>query len=280
MVDNLQNSSMGLLDSLNFWLNVYAIVLTLIGALFSTKRLSRFWKTRHLRRVWGIKDGDYVVVVCSELDEPQQRQNIEPREFIYSLKYGDVDAFFEVIITLLRLFPKIKLRIMSSGEAQNSKVNLDQHLVLVGGPDYNSITARFLKNKTTQFQYLSPYLSEASKTYPQEIVLFDTKNKTEHCANTDENDFGYFERIRNPNNPENKVVLLGGCHTIGVTAAVKAFSMAESEQGEIPKMVLENAKKLAKRISSESQFSVLVAAERVGQTINTPIVKSTNITVR
>ena len=58
--------------------------------------LRNYWRTRHLRKVWGIKNGDQVIVVCSELDEPEARQQVEPREFIYSYKYGDLDAYIEV----------------------------------------------------------------------------------------------------------------------------------------------------------------------------------------
>lgn len=58
---------------------------------------------------------------------------------------------------------------------------------------------------------------------------------------------------------------------------IKAFSMLESEQGEIPEVVLKNARVVARKISKKKPFSVFVQVERVGQTINTPIVKEANI---
>jgi hypothetical protein len=265
-------------ENISLGIKLYALIISIVGAFWSTKRLSRFWKTRHLRKVWGIKDGDYVVIVCSELDEPDERQNIEPREFIYNMKYGDVDAYFEVMITLLRLFPRIKLRVLSAGEAEKTRVDLANHLILIGGPDYNEMTKRILKKGITQYSYRSPYVEEQSSNYPDEIVIYHLSTNKEFCEFTDERDYGYFERVINPNNPESQIVLIGGCHTIGVTAAVKAFSMAESEQGEIPRVVLANAKMVSKKISRKSEFSVLVAAERVGQTINVPIVRDENIT--
>jgi len=280
MIDSLRTMPATIVEVISLWVKIYALLVSVIAGIFSTKRLARFWKTRHLRKVWGIKDGDYVIIVCSEMDEPEKRQKIEPREFIYNLKYGDVDAYFEVVVTLLRLFPKIKLRIMSSGEAIASKMDLERHLILIGGPDYNEITAGILKKNLTQFQYRSPDMQEVSTHYPNEIVLFDSVKKRELCELDYEKDFGYFERVKNPNNPNNKIILLGGCHTIGVTSAVKAFSLADSEHGEIPKMVLLNARKVAKVITSKSEFSVLVSAEQVGQTISVPVVEQKNITVR
>jgi hypothetical protein len=93
-------------------------------------------------------------------------------------------------------------------------------------------------------------------------------------------DYGYFERIPNPQNPKSRVILLGGCHTIGVAGAVKAFSMAESEDGEIPSPVLANAALVARKVGNAERFSVLVEVERIGQTITVPLVREDRITVR
>ncbi|MDP3028215.1 MAG: hypothetical protein Q8O04_01695 [Deltaproteobacteria bacterium] len=267
-------------DYIHLLLVAVAVVLIIIEVISKTKKIARFWRTRHIRKVWGIKNHDYVIVVCSELDDPEERQNVEPREFIYNLKYGDVDAYFEVIITLLRLYPNIKLSILSAGEAEKTRFDLARHLILIGGPDYNSITGRILRKNITQFDYRSPYVEQKSFEHPEEIVIYDKINDKEYCELTDEKDFGYFEKIKNPNNPEKQIILIGGCHTLGVTGAVKAFSMAESEQGEIPTIVLKNAQTVAKKISKDSEFSVLISAERIGQTINTPLIDSSIITVK
>jgi hypothetical protein len=268
-------------NTLALVVTVYAILLSLVEAFVSTKKLKRLWKTRHLRKVWGIKDGDSVVIVCSELEDPGERQNIEPpREFIYNLKFGDLDAYIEVVVTILRLFPNVKLRVMSSGEAQSAPINLARHLILLGGPDYNAMTARILGMNATQITYRSPYVDRRSERYPEEIVLYHTVLDCESCYTTKEHDFGYFERIKNPNDPASKVILLGGCHTIGVTGAAKAFSMFENEQGEISKLVLKNARTTAKRISRNSEFAVLVDVELSAQTITVPVVRDSNIAVR
>ncbi|MBI4683912.1 MAG: hypothetical protein HY755_01810 [Nitrospirae bacterium] len=267
------------LENIHLLLVAAAVIFIIVEVISKAKKIARFWRTRHLRKVWGIKNRDYVIVVCSELDNPEERQNVEPREFIYNLKYGDVDAYFEVVITLLRLYPNIKLRVLSAGEAENTRIDLTRHLILIGGPDYNSITETILEKGITQFDYRSPYVKEKSTKNPEEIVVYDKLNDKEYCELTDKKDFGYFEKIRNPNNPEKQILLIGGCHTLGVTGAVKAFSMAESEQGEIPTIVLKNAKAVAKKIPKGSDFSVLISAERMGQTINVPVVDVNKITI-
>lgn len=259
--------------------NAYALVVSVVGVVLSTRKLRRLWRTRHLRRVWGIKNGDRVIVVCSELDDPESRQQVEPREFIYSLKYGDVDAYIEVLVTLLRLYPSLKLRVMSAGEAETTRLDLGRHLIVIGGPDYNTLAERALSWGKTQFTYRSPYVSVQATQHPEEIALYDTVNDMEYYHQTDSRDFGYFERIPNPHNPKSRVIMIGGCHTIGVVGAVKAFSMAESDDGKIPAMVLKNAALVAKSIKKADRFSVLVEVERIGQTISVPQIEQCDLTI-
>lgn len=263
------------MNTLSLLIAAYAIILSIIEGVAATKKLTRLWKSRHLRKIWGIKDGDFVVVVCSELDE-EDSQHVEPREFIYTRKYGDIDAYFEVVITLLRLFPRIKLQVMSSGEAESTRVDMTQHVILIGGPDYNAITRNILQKGVTRYVYRSPE-ENASPTYPGEIVLYCGQTDHESCESIDEKDYGYFERIRNPNNPATNVILIGGCHTLGVTGAAKAYSMGDGLRGAIPGIVLKNARETAKRITRNSEFAVLVSAERNAQTIPAPIVSVDNI---
>ncbi len=267
------------LDTVAFLVNVYAVSLSLAAAVVGMMKLRHLWRTRHLRRVWGIKNGERVILVCSELEEPEARQWPESREFIYSMKYGDVDAYFEVVVTLLRLYPSIKLKIISAGEAERTRVDLGRHIILIGGPDYNMLTERVLSWDQTQFEYRSPHVSSRSAQHPQEIVLYDKTHDREYCHTTDIRDFGYFERIRNPHNPKSRIILIGGCHTIGVTGAVKAFSMAESEDGEIPSSVVDNAALVAKIVGKSEHFTVLMEIERIGQTISVPLVRAEHVTV-
>lgn len=265
------------INILHVAVGTFLLILTIIEVIEKTKQFIRCWRTRYLRKVWGIKNGDYVTVVCSELDNPAQRQNEEPREFIYNLKYGDVDAYFEVIITLLRLYPDIKLRKFSAGEAGSAPLDMARHLILIGGPDYNSFTERILEKQITQYSYKSIKVDEGSTLSSDEIALYDSLRDKEYFENIEEKDYGYFERIENPDDPTKNIILIGGCHTLGVTGAAKAFSMAESEKGEIPCVVLTNAKKVAKKISKKSEYAVLVSVERVAQTINVPIVQDRDI---
>lgn len=273
-------SVIGLIHTFDYILAVLLLVITAIHVIHRIKHYLRLFRTRHIRKVWGIKNGDHVLVVCSELENAEQRQNEEPRNFIYNLRYGDVDAYFEVVINLLRLYPDIKLKILSSGEAESTRIDTAQHMILIGGPDYNSFTEGILDKQITRYTYKSFNPAEMSTIPRDEMVLYDSLDKKEYYEVTDKKDFGYFERIKNPDDPKKNIILISGCRTLGVTGAAKAFSMAESEKGEIPQVVLTNAKEVVKKICKKVEFAVLVSVERVGQTIKIPIVSKDNIKVK
>ena len=239
----------------------------------------RWWRIKRLRKVWGFRDGDPVVVVCSELDDPNSLQFVEPREFIYCRKYGDLDAYVEVLLTLARLFPKTRARVVSAGELDTTRVDLGAHLVVIGGPDYNPMAERVLGWDSTQFEYRSVDMQKKSEQYPDEIVLHDKIGDKEYCHTDDEHDYGYFERFPNPNKPRHQVVVIGGCHTIGVTGSAKAFSAVWSEESSMT-TVLDNAALVAKRVKKSRRFAVLVNVERVGQTVSVPVVKTKDVTTR
>jgi hypothetical protein len=270
----------GPLDKLGLGLKLYTAILSLIAAYKGIPKLWHLWETRNLSKIWGIKNGEHITLICSELDTPEARQNLEPREFIYNLKYGDVDAYFEVVVTLLKLYPKLKLRILSAGEVESARMDMAQTIVLIGGPDYNPVTARILKENITQIIYRSPLEAERSVSHPDEIVICQKTDNREFCHTDLMRDYGYFERIRSPFNPAKNIILIGGCHTVGVTAAAKAFSMASSEHGEIPSAVLNNSKRAVRAIGDSREFVVIVEALRLGQTINTPSIHESLISVK
>jgi hypothetical protein len=263
------------IDLLKLIVYSYALVVSCVEGIKLTRNVIRRSKTRHLRKVWGIKDKEDVILVCSELDNPETEQIVDG-EFIYSRKYGDLDAYIEVVYTLLRLYPNLKLKILSCGEAAKIRLEYEKTIVLIGGPDYNSTTEELLQY--TQFEYRSKDWVKSIK-YPDDIALLHKGTQEEFCGNISKKDFGYFERIKNPHNSKKYVIMIGGCHTIGVTGAIKAFSLVPNEQGEIKNYVLSNAKKVAKKISKKSQFAVVLRAEKANQTIHTPEVKEDSIFV-
>lgn len=258
------------LDGFKFFVDIYTVVLSVAGGAVGFSKLLRYWRYRDLRRFWRMKDGDTVLLVCSELDNPLARQMVEDREFIYSMKYGDVDAWIEVLFSLIRIYPNINLRILSSGEAQSAKIDLSCHIILIGGPDYNKLTERILKIGGTRFGYLSPYCGKRAETSPNEIVLHDLVTDKEYCFSSVDNDYGYVEQIRNPFDQTKWITLFGGCHTVGVAGASKMMSAFSEGRTEVLPVVKNTARRLRSAVGRDEEYSLLCHVNKVGSTIGTP----------
>src|SRR5258706_20341 len=164
----------GSIEKAKFIIYIFAFILTIIEVIQIIRRVIHKRPTRHLRKVWGIKDKEDVILVCSELEDPEEQQIVKDKledeqgEFIYNPKYGDLDAYFEVVYTLLKLYPNLKLRILSCGEAAKIKLEYDKTLILIGGPDYNTTTREFLQY--AKIYYRSPDCEEQSTEYTNQTI--------------------------------------------------------------------------------------------------------------
>jgi hypothetical protein len=229
---------------------------------FPLKSILSEIKIRHIRKIFGFKNGDTVILVCSELPKPMARQMVEKREFIYLMKYGDIDAWVEYLLSMMRTFPKVNFIVQSSGEALTNKLNLDTHIALIGGPDYNKLTEYFINKKMTRFSYTE---------IDGEIVLVDGVTGKNYFYTTIDKDYGYIEKFPNPHNRNMSVFIFGGCHTVGVTSAVKFFSSFSNGNSKVSSVALKNAEKFIKNKKIDiGKFALLINAAKIGSTISYP----------
>lgn len=241
-----------------------SVIFSLIGVVYSAKEAIRFWNLRNIRKVLGINSGDNVLIVCSELSDPIDRQMVEPREYIYLMKYGDLDAWVEYLLSMVKTFPKINLHISSSGEALQNTMDLEGHICLIGGPDYNKMTEYFIDQGLTRMEYTE---------VDGEIAIRDKKTAEIYFHTSLDKDFGYIEKIPNPYNPKKSVIFFGGCHTVGVTSAVKFISSYSNGKSRVSDIAQTNAKVLVKTPDINiANFVILINAKKVGSTISYPTI--------
>lgn len=236
----------------------------------------RFLKETHapayyFKELWGFGEYDEVLVVCSELDEPEKRQHPEPNEFIYLGKYGDVDALVETLITLHRLYPNLKVIFRSANEINMVPQELSTHIILIGGPDYNKLTRIF--EKYSPFSYL--------RGEKEEDIFIKRKSTNEVFIPFVEDeligkfiDYGFFVKMKNPYNPLKKLIMIGGAHTYGVFGAIKAFSYFSNDKKEIS---YQNCVSIIDALGNDPEFAILFKVESVGCTVLTPKVDLSNI---
>ena len=218
----------------------------------------------------GIKNKDKITIICSELEEADRLKydpSKFPREFYYHHRFGDIDAYIETLATISTLFPKSELKLMSSEDAQSERSSgfKKNHLILVGGGDFNKTASQFLNSKNTQIGYREPLPEECGVSEDKEEIILYNKKKpsekywidTQEWKDTKEQqgewvDYGYFEKIVNPENPKKVAILIGGCHSLGVTSAIKAFSLYN--QDETREQMEENSKYVVEELQRQQRL--------------------------
>src|SRR5438132_4601609 len=85
------------------------------------------------KRLWGFRESDAVTVICSQLEDADERQHPEPKEFLDIAKYGDADALTEVLITLHRLFPGSDVSFQAAGDVTPHEA-YDENSIVTSGP--------------------------------------------------------------------------------------------------------------------------------------------------
>jgi hypothetical protein len=220
----------------------------------------------YFRALWGFGEFDEVLVICSELDEPEKRQRPEPNEYLYLSKYGDVDSLLEVLVTLHRLYPRANVKYRSAGEVNAIREDFSPNVVVVGGPDYNAIAGHFAEH--CPFEYLTGEKEEDISLRHKESARVWTPEITLDPAGDHILDFGFFLKRRNPYNAAKRLIMIGGSHTYGVFGAIKAFSYWDSAKGAS----YDNCRTVVDSLGNDPDFCAFFPVRGVGSNVPPPAV--------
>lgn len=218
-----------------------------------------FMEDRHaeefyFRQVWGFEQTEPILVACSELPYSNKLQEPESNEFFYLGKFGDVDSLVETLVTLNSLYPRTNIDFNSADNV--TPADLQKNLVLVGGPDYNELADRFSDRV--------PFAYRTGET-PHDIYLEHQENGTTYRPRISDEpkvDYGFFAKTQNPHNPENALILLGGCHTYGVFGAAKAFGYHSEDPDQV---AYNNCKWMVENYGTNPRFCALLRVEEIPQ---------------
>ena len=223
-----------------------------------------------LRTLWGLDKRSKIYIVCPELEE--MRQFPEPREFLYLGKYGDIDSLVVILYSLSKLYPVAEIRFFTSGEFENLPGNpLSNNLILIGGPDYNTVTRRFMRYVPFKF------IEEGDETVLYNSIKRETYRpefKEENGIIDEAVDYGFFVKIPNPFNEKKKLIMINGVHTIGVFGAAKAFSFYDLDERDV---VRDNAKTVIDAIGPDPYFAAVFRVNYINRTIPVPTVDKSNL---
>jgi len=221
---------------------------------------------RLFKGVWGFGEFDDVTVVCSQLDEPEERQHPEPWEFIYLSKYGDLDALFEAQSTIHELYPNVHVEHRTGTEISENR-NEDQftgNLVLVGGPDYNRLVRTFERYSPVKYFPAEEDNNITIRLKRQGTTFTPRKRGTDPEEIID---YGFFVSRRNPHNLDKRLILVGGCHTYGVYGAIKAFRYSRRQRDPVAQA---NCRTVLRRLGPDAEFFAFFEVHGVGNSVPTP----------
>ena len=213
--------------------------------------------------LWGLSN-ETVYIVCSQLDKSEARQETEPCEFIYLSKYGDLDALFEVYTSLAKLFPKLDVRHCTSEEFKNFPGNpRASNLILIGGPDYNTIARAFMQY--TPFEFVP---SKGDVVLRNNTTKEDFKPRFGKRQGVEEvTDYGFFLKIANPYNQSRMVFMISGIDTYGVYGAAKCFLLQDEHEIDV---ALNNCEKVVSKLGRDPNFSVVLEVKSSDKDIAIP----------
>jgi hypothetical protein len=172
-----------------------------------------------LRDIWDLGkscDGKIYLISGYIRPDPGQPSTIE---------MGDKDAIIQVYHNLAKVGRIDNIEVLTSRDAR--EYHLRENVVSVGGPYWNRVTLRFMR------EMLSPFVFDFSDSEGDRTPIIDCLegNRYEAIWRGDQllRDFGFFARFRNPFNPECHVILSCGIETQSVYGIAQVFSEEQNE---------------------------------------------------
>jgi hypothetical protein len=210
--------------------------------------------TSALRGPWHFGDGQPVSIVCAEI--PSDLRNAEaspthptlPYGELYS--YGSVDALFELHGHIRAANPRSDVRVFKERDLQPD--DLASHLVILGGPDWKSLSRR-IPELLPDF----PVRTVSDETDPRD-AYFEVPERdgvtTHRPVLSDDGeliwDVGLFLRAPNPANRKRTLTICAGMYSLGTWAAVRSLTDANFRD--------RNAAYLAERFAANEASSIVM----------------------
>jgi hypothetical protein len=178
------------------------------------------WNTRRARAFWRPFLSSDVRLVIGRFDKIR---NVDVRRFERSgvLGVGDAIALAEIqsYLGLIGANPQVAYADRLEGDA------LKYTMILLGGPDANSVTRRAVKHISSNLRFGDPEINE--------IAIHDTAQTPERIyqpspldRDNSGTDYGLILRAPNPFDPNKEIMILAGSFGHGTWAAVRHVTSA------------------------------------------------------
>lgn len=219
--------------------------------------------------LWRFPVNEDITIVCSELPERllKQRPFRDPKDpdYVELYRYSDLGSLLELHghIRAMNPISNVHLRAGSSPLAEDE---LTSHLVLLGGVDWNQVTAEVLHR-------LELPIRQQSRPEDSDVSAFEAVEDGERKAfrpvlrNIEgrqvlEEDVAHFYRSPNPFNRKRTVTICNGSYSRGVYGAVRALTDARFRD--------RNNDYVGRRFAGHDTFSIISRVQVLQGSVATP----------
>ena len=164
-------------------------------------------------KIWGFERKSEINVVTGNIRFETDASKSDS-DYSALMASGDIDALVEVISSLKLIYPKAKIRRFFTEEYPERVI--DENLITIGGPVWNTVTRRVLETIKSPLYF------------DKNLNLIDLISKQEYETTEKDGkpvkDYGIVLKIPNPYDKDNCLILIAGCDTYGVLAGSKCIS--------------------------------------------------------
>ncbi|MET9227830.1 helix-turn-helix transcriptional regulator [Lentzea sp. NPDC003310] len=218
--------------------------------------------------LWRFPVDEDITIVCSEV--PQARFGklpfVDPDDpdYVESYRYSDLDSLIELHGHIRAFNPNNNVHIRT-GARSLSPDEYTSHLVLLGGIDWNQVTAAVLHRIDLPVRQLArPYDSD-----PGGFEIMDTARRTLRPVLNEvegrmvlEEDIAHFYRSPNPFNRKRTITICNGQHSRGTLGVVRALTDARFRD--------RNNTYLCERFAGHDTFSIISRVQVLEGSVVTP----------
>ncbi|KOV88358.1 hypothetical protein ADL03_05375 [Nocardia sp. NRRL S-836] len=220
--------------------------------------------------LWRFPPNEDITIVCSKLPDRLRRQlpsaGPEDPDYVELYQYSDLDSLFELHGHIRAMNPSNTVRVRPGAGILTADEG-SSHLVLLGGVDWNQITAEVLHRIDLPIgQQKRPDDKDTSGFEVVEngevVETFLPTLRQIGDVQVLEEDVAHFYRSRNPFNQKRTVTMCNGVHSRGVLGAVRALTDARFRD--------RNTAYARRRFAGMEAFSILSRVPVLQGTVITP----------
>ncbi|SEG57064.1 hypothetical protein SAMN05444920_103225 [Nonomuraea solani] len=214
---------------------------------------------------WHFATGEPITIICSQVPD-EDRAKIPyasplSGDYIELYKYSDLDSLFELWGHLRAANPHSPVTLRATEDLRSD--DLTTHIVLLGGVDYNEVTASVLDRIDLPVRQVPDWEGEKGPYF--EVTEGGDTRRHHPRYGADRRllrDVAFFYRGVNPDNEQSTLTICNGMYARGVYGVVRALTDSRFRD--------RNAAYLRSRFGAAQSYGILTQVRVEGRVVVTP----------